>query len=134
MSFADTMGRLNLPIVSFSNNGQIFNFIIDTGASLSVIDSNVLHKLNYSKLDIKGSAYGIDGNTINTDYVAITLRHEATLYIEQFQVMRLNAFDNLKGIDGIDVAGILGSAFLKRHGAILNYESLSACIKVMNNK
>ena len=29
LSFTDNMGRLNLPVVSLTNNGQSFNFLID---------------------------------------------------------------------------------------------------------
>lgn len=130
LSFADTMGRLKLPIVSLINNGQTFKFLIDTGATLSVIDSNVLDKLDYSKLDIKGNAYGIDGNIVNVDYVAMTLSHGDTKFVEQFQVMRLDAFDNLRETDNIDLAGILGGAFLKRHNFVVDYKELIAYTKV----
>lgn len=130
LSFADTMGRLKLPIVSLTNNGQTFKFLIDTGATLSVIDSNILDKLNYSKLDIKGNAYGIDGNIVNVDYVAMTLSHGDTKFVEQFQVMRLDAFDNLRETDNIDLAGILGGTFLKRYNFVVDYKELIAYTKV----
>ena len=130
LSFADTMGRLKLPIVSLTNNGQTFKFLIDTGATLSVIDSNILDKLDYSKLDIKGNAYGIDGNIVNVDYVAITLSHGDTKFVEQSQVMRLDAFDNLRETDNIDLAGILGGSFLKRYNFVVDYKELIAYTKV----
>lgn len=130
LSFADTMGRLNLPIVSLTNNGQTFKFLIDTGATLSLVDSNILDKLDYSKLDIKGTAYGIDGNVVNVDYVAMTLSHGDTEFTEQFQVMRLDAFDNLREADNIDLVGILGGAFLKRYNFVVDYKELIAYTKV----
>lgn len=130
LSFADNMGRLKLPIVFLTNNGQSFNFLIDTGATLSVIDSNILDKLDYSKLDIKGNAYGIDGNIVNVDYVAMTLSHGDTKFVEQFQVMRLDAFDNLRETDNIDLAGILGGAFLKRYNFVVDYKELIAYTKI----
>lgn len=130
LSFVDTMERLKLPIVSLTNNGQIFKFLIDTGATFSVIDSNTLDKLDYSKLDIKGNAYGIDGNIVSVDYVAMTLSHGDTKFVEQFQVMRLDAFDNLKKTDNIDLTGILGGAFLKRYNFVVDYKELIAYTKV----
>ena len=130
LSFADTMGRLKLPIVSLTNNGQTFKFLIDTGATLSVEDSNILDELDYSKIDIKGNAYGIDGNIVNVDYVAMTLSHGDTKFVEQFQVMRLDAFDNLRETDNIDLVGILGGAFLKRYNFVVDYKELIAYTKV----
>lgn len=133
LSFADTMGRLSLPIVSLTNNGKTFKFLIDTGASLSVVDSAALHNLDYSKLDIKGSAYGIDGNVVAVDYVAMTLTHGDTKFSEQFQVIRMDAFDNLKESDNIDIVGILGSEFLKRYNFVVDYQELIAYIKPDKN-
>lgn len=124
LSFADTMGDLSLPIVKLTNNGQTFNFLIDTGASLSIIDSEVLSKLKYASLSTQGNAYGIDGNIIEVNYVRMNLAHEKAGFIEDFQVMRLNAFDNLKKTNNIDLAGILGSSFLKRYNFIINFGEL----------
>ena len=40
--FKDTMGEVGLPIVSFEQNGKSFNFIIDSGADASVINTTSL--------------------------------------------------------------------------------------------
>ena len=124
LSFTDNMGRLNLPVVSLTNNGQSFNFLIDTGATLSVIDSNALDKLAYTKTETTGSAYGVDGNIIPVEYARIELNHENTKFVEEFQIMRVNGFDNIKESDKIEIVGILGSTFLKRYDFTINYKDL----------
>lgn len=124
LSFADTMGGLNLPIVTLTNNGQTFKFLIDTGATLSVIDSVVLDKLEYLKLDTQGNAYGIDGNIVKVSYARIELTHENTKFTDEFQIMRLDAFDNLRETDNIDLAGILGSTFLNKYNFTIDFNKL----------
>ena len=124
LSFTDNMGRLNLPVVSLTNNGQSFNFLIDTGATLSVIDSNALDKLAYTKAETTGSAYGVDGNIIPVEYARIELNHENTKFVDEFQIMRVNGFDNIKESDKIEIVGILGSTFLKRYNFTINYKDL----------
>ena len=124
LSFTDNMGRLNLPVVSLTNNGQSFNFLIDTGATLSVIDSNALDKLAYTKVETTGSAYGVDGNIIPVEYARIELNHENTKFVDEFQIMRVNGFDNIKESDKIEIVGILGSTFLKRYNFTINYKDL----------
>lgn len=124
LSFTDNMGRLNLPVVSLTNNGQSFNFLIDTGATLSVIDSNALDKLAYTKVETTGSAYGVDGNIIPVEYARIELNHENTKFVDEFQIMRVNGFDNIKESDKIEIVGILGSTFLKRYDFTINYKDL----------
>lgn len=124
LSFTDNMGRLNLPVVSLTNNGQSFNFLIDTGATLSVIDSNALGKLAYTKVETTGNAYGVDGNIIPVEYARIELNHENTKFVDEFQIMRVDAFDNIKESDKIEIVGILGSTFLKRYDFTINYKDL----------
>lgn len=124
LSFTDNMGRLNLPIVSLTNNGQSFNFLIDTGATFSVIDSNALDKLAYTKVETTGNAYGVDGNIIPVEYARIELNHKKTKFVDEFQIMRVDAFDNIKESDKIEIVGILGSTFLKRYDFTINYKDL----------
>ena len=129
LSFADSMGRLDLPIITLTNNGQTFNFLVDTGASISVVDSIVLDKIEHTKLNTVGEAYGIDGNIVKVNYVSIKLTKEDMTFTEQFQVMRLDAFDNLRETDNLELSGILGSAFLKAHGFVIDFEKLTLCTK-----
>lgn len=129
LSFGESMGRLNLPVVTLTNNGKDFNFLVDTGASVSVIDSKVLDEFEHTKLEAKGNAYGVDGNIVKVEYVNIELSTEATTFTKQFQVMRLNAFDNLRETDGLDLHGILGSDFLNANGSIIDFEQLLLYLK-----
>ena len=124
LSFTDNMGRLNLPVVSLTNNGQSFNFLIDTGATLSVIDSNALDKLNYTKVNVTGNAYGVDGNIVPVEYARIELNHDKVQFVDEFQIMRVDAFDNIKESDNIEIVGILGSTFLKRYNFTVDFKDL----------
>lgn len=124
LSFTDNMGRLNLPIVSLTNNGKSFNFLIDTGATLSVIDNSALKKLDYKKVDVTGSAYGVDGNIISVEYARIELKHDKVTFIDEFQIMRVDAFENIKESDKIEIVGILGSTFLKRYNFTVDFKDL----------
>lgn len=69
MSFKEAMDLVDLPVITFYNNGKKFNFLLDTGATMSVIDSNVLSNLSHENLDDAGSVYGMEGNRIEVSYV-----------------------------------------------------------------
>ena len=123
-SFANTMGILSLPIINLTNNNKVFNFIVDTGATISIVDSNVLNNFEYDKMNTIGDAYGIDGNKVPVSYVKMKLGLEGVSFMEAFQVMRMPAFDNIKQTEGFDIAGILGSTFLDRYNFILDFKEL----------
>ena len=136
LSFAATLEELNLPIVTLMNNGQSFNFLIDTGASVSIIDSRALNALEHTKLSKEGTSYGIDGNIINSSYVEVDLFYKDVKFSEEFQVLRMNAFDNIQETNHISLVGILGSSFLNENKFTVNFEELMLVFNknIFNNK
>ena len=124
LSFSDTLSKLELPIVSLTNNNQSFNFLVDTGANYSVIDELVLDKLSYVSTEEAGSVYGVDGAVIPIVYVDIELCHGDVKFTDSFQAIRVHAFDNIKNTYGIEIAGILGSSFLKRYNFTIDFKDL----------
>ena len=50
MSFRETMDLTGLPVVTFKQGENKFNFVLDTGAVSSIIDLRVLDKLQYTEL------------------------------------------------------------------------------------
>lgn len=124
--FKDTMGEVGLPIVSFEQNGKSFNFIIDSGADASVINTTSLAKLDYIKLEGNRYVYGIDGNQVKTSFVGVKLFSQNHKFIEAFQVFNIIGLDNIEKSHNIEVVGILGSTFLKRYGFLIDYKQLKA--------
>ena len=127
MSFRETMDLCDLPIVTFINNGNKFNFLLDTGASKSVINTEVLQSMSYKEANISGNVYGLDGKKYETSYVNVPLNYRGKEYEEEFQVLDMSApFGNLKNDFGINVHGILSSSFFEKYRYILDYNELVA--------
>lgn len=127
MSFRETMDLCDLPIVTFINNGNKFNFLLDTGASKSVINTEVLQSMSYKETNNSGKIYGLDGKRYETSYVNILLNYRGREYEEEFQVLDMSApFGNLKNDFGINVHGILSSSFFEKYRYILDYNELVA--------
>ena len=43
MSFKESMDLVELPIITFYNNGKKLNFLLDTGANNSIINLSLIH-------------------------------------------------------------------------------------------
>lgn len=130
MSFKEAMDLVDLPIITFYNNGNKFNFLLDTGATMSVIDSNVLNSLSHENLDIIGTVFGIEGNKVDVSYIRAPLEYKDKNYEEDFQVIDMStAFGQVKAESGVTLSGILGSLFFKRYQYVLDFESLIAYSK-----
>lgn len=124
--FKDTMGESGLPIVSFEQNGKTFNFLLDSGADNSVLDTSSLTKLNYVKLEGNRCVYGIDSNPVQTSFVGVKLFSRNHRFIEVFQVFDVYALKKIADEHNIEVVGVLGSAFLRKYGFLIDYKQLKA--------
>lgn len=130
VSFKESLDLCDLPVITFYNNGKKINFLLDTGANLSVIDSNILDQFDYKEYDVMGVVYGIEGNIQNIKYVTMDILYKNMNFNEQFQVMDMGAaFGNVKSESGVTLHGILGNNFFKKYKYILDFDILAAIIK-----
>jgi len=127
MSFRETMALCELPIVTFINNGRKLNFLLDTGASKSVIHSGALEGLNYKSCNRSGDIYGMDGKRQDASFISMSIGYKGREYDEEFQSIDMTApFNNLKSDFGVNLHGILSSTFFQKYRYVLNFEELVA--------
>ena len=127
ISFRETMNLAGLPIVTFRQGENKLNFVLDTGAFSSIIDSRILDKLQYTELEGKSVGYGIDGKEHSMDRVGIVLTYKDKNYSDAFRVLDMSkSFDSLKRDYGVTVHRLLSSSFFERYKYILNYNELVA--------
>ena len=74
IKFDESFGELQLPIITFLNNDKEFNFLVDTGANMSIINSYYLQEFKYTSLETTGTIFGMEGNITNTNFVSIVLQ------------------------------------------------------------
>ena len=131
MSFRESMDLTDLPIVTFYNNKEKLNFLLDTGSNVSYINSSVIPKLKYFKKDSNVSTIGIEGNEVKSDSIyLINLTYKNKDFEYTFNSMNLNkSFNIIKKETGVQLHGILGSTFFKEYGYILDFSTLTARIK-----
>ena len=121
------------PIVKGTLNGKEAYFIIDSGASISVLDDNqaddYLFTLGYSEGDISG--YGGQSSPRSTSEVDINIGgvdFSFRLGLYRSQDIQ-NVVDAIKENGGIEIVGIIGSNVMKDLGIIIDYSSNALYIK-----
>lgn len=126
ISFKHFYTLSELPIITLQNNGKKLNFIIDTGANQSVINERDLHNYVYKEVYDKQYLLGIDGIKRKvTTLVDMELTRDKQVFKERFQVHDLSAsLDAIGNAYGVEVNGIIGTAFLKNHKCILDFKDL----------
>lgn len=128
ISFRESMDLVELPIVTFHNNGKKLNFLLDTGASYSSINKDALPGLIYTETEETGYGMGIEGIVKEDNgYVLMDIKYRDQSYEENFQVLDLSqAFGVIKQDFGINLHGILSSTFFQKYRYVLDFDELVA--------
>lgn len=127
MSFRETMDLVDLPIITFKQGDNKLNFLLDTGASSSVINKSALEFLNYKTTDKKNYVYGSEGNKFVEEFIEMVISYKDKEYTEEFIQSDLDkAFDNLKKDFGVNLVGILGNSFFQKYKYIIDFKELAA--------
>lgn len=117
-----TLEAIGVPIITLYNNRKELNFLIDSGANLSLIDSNIIKEIKYKKLHSSGTMYGIGGNVVEVQHIHMKLYIENSVFKEDFQVTDLApSFGKINETHGVKIHGILGNSFFSKYNGIIDY-------------
>lgn len=120
------------------NKKHIGNLVVDTGASKTIIDQNFAQQFVYDieDLDTEDSS-GINGQIQGAKTGTIAQINFGDMQITDYKCLMLD----LSHINSIyekmgkpKIAGLIGSDFLIKHGAIINYKKQTLTIYKTKNK
>ena len=128
ISFKESMDLLELPIVTFTQGNKKLNFLLDSGASYSVINKSALDSLDCTFTGEEGEILGIGGKIEGKiPYAEIVISYKDTKYTEDFQVVDMSSsFDTIEEDFKVQIHGILGNVFLQKNKYVLDFNELVA--------
>jgi predicted aspartyl protease len=130
LSIKESIDLVGLPIITFNQGDKKYNFILDTGSNISVINSHILKDLEYSEVEGTSTVYGHNGEIIPTYDVEIPLTYKENTYRTTFRVLDLNeAIENTKAESGVRFDGLLGSLFMQQYGYTIDFDKLEVYSK-----
>jgi hypothetical protein len=130
ISFGPGFALTELPIISLYQGENHFNFLLDTGSNDSIIDSNILDKLEYDMSDKQNSLFGMEGNKEVVSICNITLSYNGVDFPYEYNIRDMSAaFGSIKTESGVTLHGIIGSKFFNKYKYVLDFESLIAYAK-----
>lgn len=130
MSFMESLNLTGMPIVSFSCNGKILNFLLDTGCNDSIINISVIKNIECEKLNKTTLTYGINGEDIKCEFYNIHLIYKDIEFVSPFISADLTeAFKKIKNDYGVQLHGFLGSKFFKKYKYVIDFNKFIAYSK-----
>jgi hypothetical protein len=125
--FEESMDTVKLPIISFEHKGKIVNFIIDSGATHSIIEKDYIEDFDYlTATNAKGYVRGINGERVETALARVELVKDGHTFSDVFQVLPVPTLKMQEQKHGIKIHGLLGSQFLRKYRFLINYKHLNA--------
>lgn len=122
MSIKESMDLVNLPVVTFENNGNKYNFIVDTGANDSIINESC-ENIVVTPQKTKNVVQGIIGDNKKCHTVTIEFSYKNVTFKTMFNVVDLKElFDTIKKDYGVTIHGILGTNFLDKYNYIIDFK------------
>lgn len=122
-----------IPIISLRNNRKEYYFLLDTGASLSLIDSTVINDMIGTTLieDKETLKISTANGEINVGApIVIPMRYGGLIFeIEFLQRDFGETFISVENDTNLKISGVIGVDFLSRYKYILDFEKMIAYIK-----
>mgnify|MGYP000885421394 FL=1 len=120
------LNKTRLPVIPVEVEGKHLCFIIDTGSTCSLIDSNVKEYFKEIITPVGNhNINGIDGIKYKVDVITLPFSFEGQSFNPKFCVKPLlEAFKDMEVESGIQVHGILGTDFLIEHKWIIDFNEM----------
>ena len=127
ISFRESLDLTGLPVITFTQGKNRFNFLLDTGATNSVINEAQLSSIKHTIVEgTQCEVYGIEGNVQTVPFAEIHFKRDMD-YKGYFQVVDMSAaFDSVKSETGVTIVGILGNDFFQNYKYVLDYNTMIA--------
>ena len=126
ISFWETFNLLNVPVITMKSNGKNINFLVDTGAEKSFIDSRILSSINCTEIpNWVGKVSGVNGVTVDTIFCDVELSFKEKTYNFRFQSFDFSKTTESIG-NGVVINGILGSDFFDTYDYVIDFQEYIA--------
>lgn len=132
ISFREAMDLAELPVVTFYQGAEKFNFLLDTGSNHSHISVEAAKRINGSFTAGDISVQGVGGATPVNELINTTLEYRDKSYGICLLVGEHldEAFKTIKETTGVTVHGIIGNNFLSDNRYILDFDEYVAYSKI----
>lgn len=118
------------PIVQGTLNGKRAYFLLDTGSDFTLLDERQSRRYGFSAADSQGDKGADKALGLGGKVVFFRVVHDVTIVLGNTQISAncrtydmSRVVDSIKRKSGIQIAGIIGSDVMKRHGVIIDYRN-----------
>lgn len=126
ISIRESMDLCDLPIITLVNNGNKYNFLVDSGSNENHVCSKALATMIGEDTGNILNVQGFNGSAEGyTSKMADLTYKDRVFTTELYEAKDLDiSFEAVKSNTGVTLHGILGNNFLREYGYVLDFEEL----------
>ncbi len=129
------LSKTGMPLIAVEMEGENLCFLLDTGATLNLLDKRVFEHLNNGKNELSPietiSNFGIDGIETKVPRIEQVFKFENALFKTKFSIFDTStAFNKVEVESGIQIHGILGNEFLLENEWIIDFEKQAVIFEI----
>lgn len=131
ISFKEAMDLAELPVITFYQGTEKFNFLLDTGSNHSHISKEASNRIKGVPMVGSTSIQGVGGAKIIEEAINTTIEYKSKSYKVVLLVGEHldDTFKEIKETTGVQVHGIIGNSFLSDNRYILDFNEFVAYSK-----
>lgn len=115
-----------VPIIEVKLNNKVCYLMVDTGASLSILDITQAKKYNFKGLESSHEVLGLNGKSNYYDLDNVNVELDTLQLVNTFKGGNLNHLVRVIEMNsGYKIAGIIGSDIFKTHEFKIDYSTNS---------
>lgn len=128
MEFKTSMDLTGLPIITFYQGKEKYNFLLDTGSNISYVNEKA--NLEVTRTGVKDVFMGAEGKDMDCENIIVKLYRNNNEYDCKAALADLSAaFEELKKSYGVTISGILGCDFMDKYNYCLDFKELVIYIR-----
>ncbi len=130
------LNKTGLTLIAVEMEGEILCLLVDTGATLNLLDKRVYEHFNkcnsHESIHTNTiSNFGIDGVEKAAKRAELNFSFEDNLFTTKFTIFDAStAFDKVEEESGIQIHGILGNEFLLENEWIIDFEKQAVIFEI----
>lgn len=133
ISFKESLDLTEMPIVTFTHNGNKLNFLLDTGSNHNLIDESAADLLKISAGEMVMHTSVNAGGKEKAEprpKVEMTVGYKDNVFTDSFYIIDMaEPFNEIKKESGVTVHGIIGNAFMSKYKYVLDFDEMIAYYK-----
>lgn len=128
--FSNAFNKTDMPVVRLKCGNKDIHLLVDTGSDISYISPSALKIFKDEVVSNKGVHTNIVGGTASSENKTVEsvlpITFDSKTVNEPFIAVNSldSQFDHVRQIKGISIHGIIGTSFLKKHKAVIDFNKL----------